>query len=99
MMFLHTCFIAEVNNDPGIQKRHCYMSYGVNENSVVGSLGIRYIVGEGRKRSKGCKWHQFHGLGNRFDFHNVFVNSRWFVGDLESFCEIRLSWFWKWICL
>ena len=35
IMFVHDCFVAEVNNDLGIQRRHCYMLYEVFDKSVV----------------------------------------------------------------
>ena len=35
MMFVHACFMAEVNNDHGIQRRHWYILYEVLEKSVV----------------------------------------------------------------
>ena len=35
MMFVHACFMEEVNNNHAIQRINWYISYGVLEKSVV----------------------------------------------------------------
>ena len=41
-MFVHACFVAELNNDPGIKKRHWDRLYRVLDKSI-GRL-IRYFI-------------------------------------------------------
>ena len=42
IIFVHTYFMAEVNNDPGIKIRHWYIPSGLLHKSVVGI--IRYQI-------------------------------------------------------